>query len=182
MSSVNMAVSRKICRLAAIFALTVVYNGCAESPSAPLHPNEPEAGLIGGTLRLVGQLLPILDTVAEETIGPEGGTLEIAGGHSLYFPAGALDDTITISAVRDPLKILVDFGPSGLVFPDSARPTLTYDYSGMGLLGLLNPSGLTIVYLEGASVAEVLPTVVDREAKVARAEISHFSTYALATD
>jgi hypothetical protein len=139
-------------------------------------------GLLGGTLRLVGQLLPILDTVSEETIGPEGGTLEIAGGHSIYFPPGALTDSTTISAVRHPLKILVDFGPEGLVFPDSARPTLTYSYDGLGLLGLLDPGGLVIVYLDGGAIAEVLPSVVDPQARVVQAELTHFSTYALATD
>ena len=177
-----MAVSRKIYAVAAIFALGISFGGCGESPSGPLQPTQAENGLIGSTLRLVGQLLPILDTVSEEAIGPEGGTLEIAGGHSLYFPAGALDDTITISAVRDPLKILVDFGPEGLVFPDSAKPVLTYSYANTGLLGLLNPGGFAIVYLDGLFVEQVLPSEVDTQAKVVRAEISHFSTYALATD
>lgn len=177
-----MAVSRKICAIAAIFALGVSFSGCGESPAGPLQPTQAENGLIGSTLRLVGQLLPILDTVSEETIGPEGGTLEIAGGHSLHFPAGALDDTITVSAVRDPFHILVDFGPEGLVFPDSAKPVLTYSYADTGLLGLLNPDGLVIVYLDGRSVAEVLPSELDTQAKVVRAELSHFSTYALATD
>lgn len=177
-----MAVSRRLYVVAAIFALGISFSGCGESPAGPLHPTRAENGLIGGTLQLVGQLLPILDTVSEETIGPEGGTLEIAGGHSLHFPAGALEDTITVTAVRDPLKILVDFGPEGLVFPDSARPVLTYSYSGTGLLGLVNPGGLAIVYLDGGSIAEVLPSDVDTQAQVVRAELSHFSTYALATD
>jgi hypothetical protein len=177
-----MAVCRKICSFAVIVALGISFSGCGESPYGPLQPTEAESGLIGGTLRLVGQILPIFDTVSEETIGPEGGTLEIAGGHSLYFPAGALEDTITIHAVRDPLKILVEFGPEGLVFPDSAKPTLSYSYSETGLLGLLNPGGFTIVYLDGGSIAEVLPSVVDPARKVVRAELSHFSTYALATD
>jgi hypothetical protein len=177
-----MAVSRKVYVLTAIFALALPFSGCGESPSGPLQPSEAENGLIGSTLRLVGQLLPILDTVSEETIGPEGGTLEIAGGHSVYFPAGALDDTITISAVRDPLRILVDFGPEGLVFPDSAKPVLTYSYASTGLLGLLNPGGFEIVYLDGLLVEEVLFSQIDTQAKVVRAELSHFSTYALATD
>ncbi|MQA91387.1 MAG: hypothetical protein GEU90_14350 [Gemmatimonas sp.] len=147
-------------------------------------------GLIGTTLRIVGQLLPILDTYSEATIGPEGGTLAIAGGHSLYFPPGALPDTLTVSAVRDPLKILVDFAPHGLVFPDSAQPQLTYSYEGgilLGLLspllgGLIDPSDLLVVYLNGRLVADILPTTVDEDAKVATANLSHFSTYALATD
>lgn len=173
---------RKFFGFAALFALLAGIGGCGESPSAPLRPGEADASLLGGTLRLVGQLLPVLDTTAEETIGPEGGTLYIDGGHSLHFPAGALAQPTTISAVRDPLKVVVDFGPEGLVFPDSAQPVLTYSYANTGLLGLFGASGLTIVYLEGGLLAEVLPSAVDTDAKVVQAELSHFSTYALATD
>lgn len=177
-----MARPRKLYSFVAFFALALGISGCGDSPTQPLRPSEVQAGLLGGTLRIVGQLIPILDTVSEEVIGPEGGTLEIAGGHSIHFPAGALSDSLTITAVRDPLKILVNFGPEGLVFPDSARPTLSYKYGSTGLLGLLNPTKLVIVYLEGGAVAERLPTVVDAQAGVARAELTHFSTYALATD
>lgn len=142
----------------------------------------PEPDLIGGALRIVEQQLPVLDGVTEKTIGPDGGTLEIDGGHSIHFPAGALRESTTIRAVRDPLRVLVDFGPHGLVFPDSAQPVLTYSY-GKGLIGgLLSPARLSIVYLEGGRIGEVLPTTVDRSAKVVSARLRHFSTYALATD
>lgn len=177
-----MKVPRKFFGLSALFALLAALGGCGESPSAPLQPEAVNESLLGGTLRLVGQLLPVLDTYEEKTIGPEGGTLYIAGGHSLHFPAGALAEPTTISAARDPLRILVDFGPEGLVFPDSARPTLTYSYANTGLLGLLGSPDLAIVYLSGGLLPEVLPSHVDRNAKVVRAELSHFSTYALATD
>lgn len=173
---------RKIFGFVALFALAGAVGGCGESPAGPLAPSAPEQGLIGGTLRLVGQLLPVLDTSEQQTIGPEGGTLYIAGGHSLHFPAGAVSEPTTITAVRDPLKILVDFGPEGLVFPDSARPTLTYSYGSAGLLGLLRPQDLTIVYLQGNLLAEVLPSSVDPVTRVVRTELEHFSTYALATD
>lgn len=173
---------RKFFRYVVILALGAGLSGCSETPFGPTQPSEPASGLIGGTLRIVGQLLPVLDTTTKETIGPEGGTLEIAGGHSLYFPPGALQDSITITAVRDPLRILVDFGPDGLVFPDSAQPVLTYSYGNRLIGGLLSPANLAIVYLEGRRIGEVLPTTIDRDAKVATAQLRHFSTYALATD
>lgn len=173
---------RKVFAYLVLFALGTATAGCGESPTSPLNPGEAEPSILGGTLSLVGQLLPILDTVSTETIGPDGGTLEIEGGHSLHFPAGALSEPTAITAVRDPLKVLVNFGPEGLVFPDSARPTLTYSYRGTGLLSLLSPGDMVIVYLDGATLSEVLPTEVDRWARVVRAELSHFSTYALATD
>lgn len=177
-----MKAPRNIFGSLALFALLAAVGGCADSPSAPIQPDEANASLLGGSLQLVGQLLPVLDTSSERTIGPEGGTLYIAGGHSLHFPAGALQAPTTIHAVRDPLLIVVDFGPEGLVFPDSARPTLTYSYANTGLFSLLGASGLTIVYLDGGLLPEVLPSAVDTGAKVVRAELSHFSTYALATD
>ena len=181
---IKMVVSRtrKVFGYVALFAIGLGVASCAESPSGPSQPSSAETGLLGSTLRIVGQLLPILDTSSEATIGPEGGTLAIAGGHSLYFPAGALADSVTITAVRDPLRILTTFGPEGLVFPDSAQPTLTYSYGGGGLLGFLNPAKLKIVYLRGGLIVETLPSTLDSQNKVVRAKLRHFSTYALATD
>ena len=118
-----MFVSRNLLRFAAVLAFGLTFAGCVEAP-APLEPSGEDRSLLGGTLRIVSRLLPLFDTTSEATIGPEGGTLSIAGGHSLHFPAGALDDSVTISAVTDALKIMVDLGPEGLVFPDSAQPTL----------------------------------------------------------
>ena len=182
MTHSSMSLPRNLFRALAFFSLTAALAGCGESPSAPLQPTAPEEGLLGGTFSLVGELLPILNTVSEESIGPAGGTLEIAGGHTLHFPAGALQDSMTIRAVRDPLHIVVDLGPEGLVFPDSARPTLTFKYQGGGLLGLLNPADFVVLYLDQGVVLDVLPTVVDRQARTATAELEHFSTYAFATD
>ena len=175
-----MSVSRNLFRFAAIFSLGLTFSGCGET-SAPLEPAGEERSLLGGTLRIVSRLLPIFDTASEATIGPEGGTLSIPGGHSLRFPAGALDDSVTISAVVDPLKIMVDLGPEGLVFPDSARPTLSLSY-GSGLLGWLSPADLVIVYVDEGVAVEVLPSVLDTQAETVSADLEHFSTYVLATD
>jgi hypothetical protein len=175
-----MFVSRDLLRFAAVLAFGLTFAGCVEAP-APLEPSGEDRSLLGGTLRIVSRLLPLFDTTSEATIGPEGGTLSIAGGHSLHFPAGALDDSVTISAVTDALKIMVDLGPEGLVFPDSAQPTLSLSY-GSGLLGFLSPSDLVIVYVDDGLAVEVLPSVLDTQQKTVRAELEHFSTYVLATD
>lgn len=174
--------TRRLLRYVTTAAIAIAFAGCESPVSTPLGPGVPDSGLLDNGLRVVNGILPIFNTVADQTIGPEGGTLLIAGGHTLHFPAGALADSTRITAVRDPLKIMVRFGPEGIVFPDSARPTLSYRYPTLGFLGIVNPSRLTIVYLLGGKVGEVLPTEVDVTAGRVRAELSHFSTYALATD
>lgn len=175
-----MSVPRNLFRFAAIFSIGLAFAGCGEAP-APLEPAGEDRSLLGGTLRIVSRLLPIFDTTSQATIGPEGGTLSIPGGHSLHFPAGALDDSVTISAVTDPLKIMVDLGPEGLVFPDSAQPRLSLSY-GSALLGFLSPSDLVVVYVEEGVAVEVLPSVLDAQEKTVSADLEHFSTYVLATD
>ncbi|HEX6927162.1 MAG TPA: hypothetical protein VF167_17185 [Longimicrobiaceae bacterium] len=172
---------RKLLRFSVVVAFAAV-SGCGETPATPLEPGPASEDLIGGVLRLVGETLPVLNTVSSATIGPEGGTLNIAGGHSLYFPAGALAQPTTIVAVRDPLQLVVNFSPEGLVFPDSARPVLSFDYSTAGLLTQLNALNLNVVYLDGFQLLDVLPTTVDTQEKVVQAQLEHFSTYALATD
>jgi hypothetical protein len=176
----TMSAPRNLFHFAAILSVGLAFAGCGEA-SDPLEPTSEERSLLGGTLRIVGRMLPLSNTASEATIGPEGGTLSIPGGHSLHFPAGALDDSVTISAVVDPVKVMVDFGPEGLVFPDSAQPTLSLSY-GSGLLGVLNPSSLVIVYVDEGVAVEVLPSVPDTQGNSVRAELEHFSTYVLATD
>lgn len=172
---------RKLLRFSVVVAVAAI-TGCGETPSTPLEPGPASGDVIGGVLRLVGETLPVLNTVTSATIGPEGGTLSIAGGHSLYFPPGALAQPTTIVAARDPLQLVVNFAPEGIVFPDSARPTLTFDYSHAGLLTQLNALHLNVVYLDGFQLLDVLPSTVDTQDKEVRAQLEHFSTYALATD
>lgn len=163
---------RALTRLAAA-ALVVTMAACAESPSEPLAP--------GDAPQLVRQPIPLSTLLAQKEIGPAGGTLHIPGGHTLEFPAGALTSPALITASRDPNSISVDFGPEGLVFPESARPTLTYQYGSTVLPAWVTPGELRIVYIDG-SYFEELNTTVDTSGRTVSADLHHFSTYALATD
>ena len=170
-----MSFSRALIRLAAA-VLVVAVAGCAESPSEPLTPSA-----AGNAPQLVQQPLTASTLLAQTEIGPAGGTLQIPGGHTLEFPAGALASPTVITASRHPSSISVDFGPEGLVFPESARPSLTYAYGSATLPAWVNPGLLRIVYIDGSYVEELV-TTVDTVARTVEAKLPHFSTYALATD
>lgn len=175
-----MTLPRIVFRIAASFAFLTIA-GCGDSTSAPLAPTDP-ASELRSSLQLVASSSQVQSTVSSATIGPAGGTLNIAGGHSLYVPAGALAQPTTITAVSEPGVVSVDFGPGGLVFPANARPTVTYSYVNSGFLTPVDPYKLRIVYVENGQVVDVLPTTPDTAAGVVRAQLEHFSTYALATD
>jgi len=168
-------------RFIAVLSLAA-FAGCNESPSSPLAPDDDRTAILGSDLRLVNQLLPAEQTFSQRVIGLAGGTLHIEGGHALRFPPGALAKPTAISAVRDPVRLMIHFGPSGLTFPDDARPTLVYDSRTGGLPPHLDPGNLSIVYLDGLRLLEVLPTRYDAQSGVVQANLKHFSTYALATD
>jgi hypothetical protein len=165
--------------LLAALTLVVTVSGCVESRSTPMEPTRP-ATFIGDGFYLVPLLTTTAQTLLSQVIGPAGGVLQISGGHSITFPAGALPANTTITAVRDGGDLKISLGPEGLVFPDSAQPILSFDYDGSAAEGSGSP---VIVYLDSNGwLSEVLPTSTDTTANVARARIAHFSTYALATD
>jgi hypothetical protein len=167
-------------RLLAALALGATLASCVEPRQSPVEPTAPSA-LLG--IDLLGlPLVPILtntvDAAVTQVVGPAGGLLSLPGGNSLDIPAGALSSSTTISATQEGGVLEIEFGPEGLVFPDSALPTLTFSYADASV-----SSTPVIVYLDDAGVVkEALPTEVDSVAKVARAKVHHFSTYALATD
>jgi hypothetical protein len=177
-----MTIPLRLHRLAAVLALGVTLASCAEPRQSPVEPTAPSE-LLGIDLGL--PLVPILtntvDAVLTQLVGPTGGLLSLPGGNSLDIPAGALSATTTIDATQIGGTLEIEFGPQGLVFPDSALPTLTFSYAGTSV----ETSGKApvIVYLDSSGqVKEVLETEIDPVAKVARAKVRHFSTYALATD
>jgi hypothetical protein len=108
--------------------------------------------------------------------GPDGGTL-LFGTSRLIIPAGALTDTITISATMvEGFDSRVEFQPHGLQFLKPA-----------GLL--LNTSGCSIdpsvvpdvVYLsESGEILETIPATYDPHWHTLAAAIQHFSGYAIA--
>lgn len=168
--------SRSRLRLLAALTVLVAFTGCAEAKQNPMAPTRP-ATSIGDGLFLVPLLTNTTETLLNQVIGSAGGVLDLTGGSSIAFPAGALPANTTITAVRDGDDLKIDLGPEGLVFPDSALPTLTFDY------GAAAPDSAVIVYLDDNGwLSEVLETRIDSVAHLAQAKIRHFSTYALATD
>jgi hypothetical protein len=169
-------------RLFAVLVLGAALASCAEPRQSLVEPAAPSELLgldLGGLgLPLVPILTNTLDAVLTQVVGPAGGLLSLPGGSSLSIPAGALSASTTISATQEGGVLKIEFGPEGLVFPDSALPTLTFSYAGASVA-----SAPVVVYLDSAgAVKEVLETEVDPVAQVARAKVRHFSTYALVTD
>src|SRR5690348_6996729 len=146
-------------RLVAALALGATLASCAEPRQSPIEPTAPSELLgidLGGLLDL--PLVPILtntvDAVVAQVVGPAGGLLSLPGGNSLSIPAGALSSSTTIRATQEAGVLEIEFGPEGLVFPDSALPTLTFSYAGASV-----SSTPVIVYLDDAgAVKEVLQT------------------------
>lgn len=108
--------------------------------------------------------------------GPQGGTL-LFGTSRLIIPAGALRDTVTISAtIPDSDNSRVEFRPSGLRFAKAAG--LLLDTSGCSLDGKLAPD---VVYLsESGAVLETITATYSPRWKTIAAAIWHFSGYAIA--
>lgn len=159
-------------RLALSLALGILITigGCSESPSDASRLEPVGASYAkGSTISL---------TSATALIGPEGGEITISGGHSLSFPSGALSEATLITAKSDLVFLSIEFGPHGLTFPADKAPTLTMSYeNARNDLGTLH-----IVYLDDLGrITEVLPTTDDRAAKKVRADVTHFSRYAIAT-
>ncbi len=115
------------------------------------------------------------EAVTTSTIGPEGGTLRLAGGHSVEFPAGALSAPTTIRGRSSHVFVEVDLGPEGIVFPEGHEPTLRLSLAGVRLV----PSQVGIVYLDRTGqVLEELPSVYDAEGHTVSTRLRHFSRYA----
>jgi hypothetical protein len=108
--------------------------------------------------------------------GPRGGTLTV-GGSVLYIPAGALRDTVTISAAtRSDSTSTVDFEPSGLHF---YKPlALALDATGCALRTDA-PHAVAYVAPDG-TVLETIPAFYEPRWKTVTAPIAHFSGYAIA--
>lgn len=170
-------------RLLALVALGSALSGCMDAAPGLVEPAQPTATLIGTSLHLVESTLQVGTTTVSATIGTAGGILQIPNGHSLYFPAGALAHETTIHATLDGTTIRIEFGPDGLIFPDSASPTLTLSYAdGLGITDD-DAHNLYVAYLDSSgAIQEILPTALDTIGDVVYAPLRHFSTYALVTD
>lgn len=185
--------SSKMFRNVAVMLLVVLGVSCGVEPMGPPTPPPPppQAGLIGGLLGTVTNLLGGLLTCRPEPfvsasaqIGRNGGTLRF-GDHKLVIPAGALSQTVTIRAEvpRDTVNS-VRFKPEGLQFARDAE--LTLDYSNCGLLGgltsaLLPSKPLRVAYTtEALRIIEFVPSTDNRRNKTVTGKLEHFSRYAIA--
>jgi hypothetical protein len=164
--------------------LLVAVAACETIPTAPQAAPRAEANhsLIGSTLSIVDRLVQTPDVFVQQTIGPAGGTVSFGSGGSISFPAGALAEATQISVLASGSTYQVNLGPEGIIFPDSARPTLTFTYSSDGLLGSLFGQDLHIVYVDGGTVQEVLQTQTSLFSRTVQAKLDHFSIYAIATE
>lgn len=111
-----------------------------------------------------------------EVFGPSGGTLTF-GSSRLIIPAGALRDTVTITAtIPDGDANRVEFQPHGLEF---AKPAgLQLGTAGCAVDEQLVPN---VVYLsETGEVLETIEAVYDPHWQTIAASIWHFSGYAIA--
>lgn len=173
-----MAKLRVRATLAAITAgILITIGGCTEQ--APTGSSGPEAGLRFQKLELPGTAgspaVQANSLRAEKVIGPEGGTLEIPGGHTLAFPAGALSSATKIRATVDSRYVGVDLQPEGLQFPAGNGPTLTINLDG---IPTEQYNQLAVLYVApSGTILEVLSSNDNRTGSAVSARLAHFSGY-----
>lgn len=170
-------------RLRAVFALVagtlISIGGCADnSPTGNTNPQGARYELIAlqetssGASQTRGHL-----PFAEKVIGPEGGTLEIPGGHTLDFPSGALNKPTKIRAKADRRYVAVELEPHGIQFPAGREPLLTLNYSAAAKPVVADR--LTIIYLDHAdNFLEDMRGTASERSKIVSARLPHFSLYA----
>lgn len=170
-------VARLLLATAAVGALA-----CGETPTlgVGVPAGRPASThLLGGTPDglTVLKCSPVAADTAALPVGPAGGTLQV-GAHTLVIPAGALDSTVTITAIvpSDTVNRVV-FAPEGLQFRQPA--TLTMSYANCNLLGVVLPKQL-VYTTDALQIIETLISVDDPPARSVTGSLKHFSNYAVA--
>jgi hypothetical protein len=163
-----------------IAAVVAVLTSCGDSKQLGLEPRAPSAhgDLFGGLGRsdlLSCSPLPY-DSVTQD-IGPDGGVIQV-GPHTFSVPAGALSETVSITAVAPSgTTNSVRFQPEGLVFDSPA--SLQMSYANCGLLGSLLPKRIAYT-TPSLVILSILPSVDDLESATVTGQVRHFSDYAVA--
>jgi hypothetical protein len=158
--------------------ILITIGGCSEQ--APTSNSVPESGAQYQLIELKqaapeGAAFDGIEMRAEKVIGAEGGTLEIPGGHTLAFPAGALKEPTRIRARIDARYVEVDLGPEGIQFPAGAEPSLTLNYGNAANAAF---STLAVGYFsESGRLLEVLRTDNNTVSKSLTVRLRHFSRY-----
>jgi hypothetical protein len=181
--------------LLGVVALTLAACTADFAPNAPkspagLAPSEPSNllgildGTDGGLLQgLLSSLSlhpcdsPDLGSITK-SIGPAGGVMKI-GPHSLTVPAGALPETVNITATaRTGKYVRIDFEPHGLRFASPATLGLSYAHCAS------RPLLPKVVYVSGdgdlLSILELVPSLTEFSSDRVTARLRHFSGYAIA--
>ncbi|HUG41592.1 MAG TPA: hypothetical protein VMM12_13975 [Longimicrobiales bacterium] len=179
----------------AILAVAAFALGC-ENATEPLQDPALEVdgatdGLLEETTETLGSELSfahrtvaqLTDEVVRELVGPEGGTLTLLG-HSLTIPEGAVErPTMFVMAVLTGTEIQVeliaydpdlyeDVGGKGFAVP--VQLALSYAEADID-----DPESLVIVHVQSDGTKVPLESEVDTDAQVVRADLDHFSRYAL---
>ncbi len=162
-------------------AVGVLLLGCGDRSPLGVRSQAPTPpGALIGDLPLPTGLLtcqPLPYDSTTQTIGPEGGTIQI-GAYSLVIPAGALAAPTTITAVvaSGPVNA-VRFQPEGLQFEETAY--LTMSYANCDLLGSIAPKQIAYT-TDALGILEYLLSADDVFAHQVTGELHHFSEYAIA--
>jgi predicted small lipoprotein YifL len=168
--------------LTVLLVATAALAGCGESTPLENSAPPPAANLLGwppasGVLGALLKCSPLPSATTTETIGPEGGTLQV-GPHSLTVPPGALQEPVTITAIAPSDTVnTVQFQPEGLQF---SRPaSLTMSYANCGLLGPGFPRRIAFTD-DALAILYYLPSVDRFLSQAVTARLGHFSHYAIA--
>jgi hypothetical protein len=175
-----MKLSRLIAPALAGVAALVVASCDSQAPSvmAP-RAASPPSRLVGGLFDNVG-LLACTPMTADSTtaiIGSDGGTITV-GPHRLDVPAGALDSSVTITAIAPSGDInRVQLLPTGLTFNRPA--TLTLSYANCSALLSIVPR--RVAYIDSSlNILDLLPTADELAGHTVSVTLNHFSDYAVA--
>jgi hypothetical protein len=165
-----------------LLALAVLSCRDAAAPPPGLR-----ADLFSDPLPVLDPLPPTLDGLLSctplaydsvtQTIGPEGGTIQV-GVHTLWVPPGALDTAVSITAVAPSDTVnRVRFQPEGLTFQQPAA--LVTGYANCDLLGSMLPKRIAYT-TDALQILEYLPSLDDFGSQTVRGWVQHFSDYAIA--
>jgi hypothetical protein len=168
-------------RLALLGGAAATILSCAEPTPLEVRGRfaAPQPGLIGDLAQRVGLLActPLGYDSVTQTIGPGGGTLYV-GPHALRVPAGALADTVSITAVAPSDTVnRVQLRPEGLTFLSPA--SLTMAYGNCNLLGAPLPPRIAYT-TDALLILEYLQSVSNPIAQRVTGRLEHFSNYAVA--
>ncbi len=164
-----------------VVAAALLTGSCSPDSRTPtgVTAAQPSTDLSGALLSATGLLKcsPLPYATTTQTVGPAGGLIQV-GPHSLFIPAGALAQPVTITAVLPvaPLNA-VHFWPQGLQF---SRPAyLTMSYANCNLLGQLLPKRIAYT-TDNFQILNYLLSWDLFSAERVTGQVNHFSTYAVA--